>query len=412
LIAFNAAAQVTALGLSLVVQTAYLILAARILGVDDFGRFSFVFSITQILLVGGDLGLHNTGLRKISAEPNRSRQIFPLFFSLKAMVSLGLFVIVAGIALLLRENWETRQCLLLLGTGMFFHSTALSLGIGYQAHGRLYLASLNSFLLILLQFVIGTTGLWLGGRLVWLGTAYLGAASVGLFINWLVFRKRIHEVKLVFPVGGMKFFVESLPVGLGNFFESAALRISYTLLAYLAGSYETGVYAAAARITGSLRNLPVGIFGAVLPVMASFQTSPNRVRSLFQRSFWAMLAMVIPVAFVLFWWSDFLISLLYGPSYMPASGLLRLLAVGLIPLFVGMSFSHVMLSQSRLLRRFPVVTGLALLFNILLNLILIPAYGSTGAAVTALLTEALMAILFALAVRHFLQRSVSDRGHA
>src|SRR5213596_1156498 len=62
----NAAAQLTALAAVIVTQTAYSVAVARLLGVEDFGQFSFVFSITQILLTGCDLGLHNTAVRKIA----------------------------------------------------------------------------------------------------------------------------------------------------------------------------------------------------------------------------------------------------------------------------------------------------------------------------------------------------------
>jgi len=46
MIIFNAAAQLIALGAIVLIQAAYSIAAARLLGVEDFGRFSFVFGIT------------------------------------------------------------------------------------------------------------------------------------------------------------------------------------------------------------------------------------------------------------------------------------------------------------------------------------------------------------------------------
>jgi O-antigen/teichoic acid export membrane protein len=67
-----------------------------------------------------------------------------------------------------------------------------------------------------------------------------------------------------------------------------------------------------------------------------------------------------------------------------------------------MAFSHVMLSQGRLLRSYPLITGAALAFNILVNWILIPLYGAAGAAITMLLTEVFLAILYFLGVRRFL----------
>ena len=106
MIIFNAASQLIALGAIVLIQAAYSIAAARLLGVEDFGRFSFVFSITQILLVGCDLGLHNTAVRRIAlclAEDRRSHaeEIFSTFFSLKILVSLALVGCAAVISLVL-----------------------------------------------------------------------------------------------------------------------------------------------------------------------------------------------------------------------------------------------------------------------------------------------------------------------
>src|SRR5206468_583258 len=92
---FNAAAQLIALGAVILVQTAYSVAVARLLGVEDFGAFSFFFSITQILLIGCDFGLHNTAVRKIAlrlaeGHPAAARETFGVFFSLKIVFSAAL----------------------------------------------------------------------------------------------------------------------------------------------------------------------------------------------------------------------------------------------------------------------------------------------------------------------------------
>ena len=95
-------------------QTAYSILVARILGVEDFGRFAFVFSITQILLIGCDFGLHNTAIRKISADLKNSPALFSTFFRLKLVVSTLLVLGVGILSLLLRETREVQISLFFL----------------------------------------------------------------------------------------------------------------------------------------------------------------------------------------------------------------------------------------------------------------------------------------------------------
>src|SRR5260370_20212950 len=156
MIVLNAAAQLTALGAVIIIQMAYSIAVARVLGVDDFGRFSFVFSIAQILLIGCDLGLHNTVVRKIAlrlAQPDSgddAKNTFATFFSLKLIVSLVLVAAAGVLSVLLRDTAPTRLAVFLFAAGVFFQSFNAALNMTFQAHGKLYLGSFNNVVMPLL----------------------------------------------------------------------------------------------------------------------------------------------------------------------------------------------------------------------------------------------------------------------
>ncbi len=408
MIALNATAQVISLGGMLLVQTGYVILVARILGVEDFGRFSLVFSITQILLTGGDLGLHNTAIRKISFRPRQSTEIFPLFVALKLVVSAGLTGVVAILAIFLPESPETRIALFVFGLGLFFHSLVLGLNVGFQAHGKLYLASLNSLLLLVFQAAIGLAGLFFGGRVIWLGFAYLSASVLALCLNWVIFERTIHPVRIGALTGWKTLAKESFPVGLGALFDATAARIAISLLSVLAGSYATGIFSAAARITNSLRNLPVAVFSAVLPALAQHSDRPWHVKLLFRRYLSFLLLATLPVAITLSLTSDRLILLIYDTKYAEAAGVLRILALSLIPACFGIALSSVMTTQNTLFRKIPWVAAGAMLVNLAVNWVLIPRYGSRGAALGQLATESASALFYGVALWSFF-RSARER---
>ncbi len=404
MIALNAAAQLVALGFTLVVQTVYVVVIARYLGVEDFGRFSLILAISQILLLSGDLGLHNTALRRIASRPEEWKEFFHRFFVLKATMALGLFVLMTLAGLGIRQGEAAAWCAFLFGVGLFFHSSTLSINIAFQATGLLYLASINSLLLIALQFVVGTAALVLGARLVGVGWAYLLACAVAFLANTLVFRRVAFPIRLSFPSGWRELMKASFPVGLSTFFETAASRVAITLLAYLSGTFETGVYAAAARITGALRNVPIAILSAVLPAMAAHSQRATALNRLFRQSVLWMSCISIPVAGSLFFFAEPLIRTVFGPEYTAAAGVLRILAWSLVPLFVSLAFSHLVLSQGRLIKHLPRLTGGVLAFNLLCNLILISRMGADGAALSQLLTEILAMLSFGAVAIWFLRR--------
>ena len=174
MIAFNAISQLVALGLVLVFQTLYMVIVARLLGPEDFGRFSFAWSLIQILLIGGDLGLHNAALRAISSRRDESPSICITFLGLKIALTVGLFLLVLVLALILPATLETRLLLVLFGGGMLFHCLTLAVNIIFQAHGKLYWASLTTVL------VFGGHSLW---RLHPLAGGAASGAGMGLFTS-------------------------------------------------------------------------------------------------------------------------------------------------------------------------------------------------------------------------------------
>src|SRR5690606_5431601 len=231
MIAWNALAQMLALGSVLLLQTGYLIVVARYLGPEDFGRFSFIFSIIQMLLIGGDLGLHNAALREISSQRDDSHLISGLFFRLKLILTVLLLMGVFGLAMILPETYEARVALAILGIGMFLHSLNLALNIVFQAHGKLYWASLNIFAVFLVQTIVGIILLLMGGRLIAVASAYLVATGVGLVTNFLLFERAIHPARLHGKGNWRNFVRKSWPVGLGTLFHTVSGRIGITLLA-------------------------------------------------------------------------------------------------------------------------------------------------------------------------------------
>ncbi len=408
MIAVNALSQLTALGGIVLFQTLYVIVVARVLGPEQFGRFAFVWSVVQILLIGGDVGLHNTAVRRISLDRQNSPNLFTTFACLKLFLSTLLLFLVVLISLTIRQTVDTRIALVLFGIGMFFHLNSLSFNSAFQAHQKLYLGSLNMFLIFFFQFLIGTMSLALGGRLVALGFAYLLSTFLALGINYQIFVRKIHAVRFQQPEKWKEFAVESLPVGAGTLFHTVSTRIGVALVSLLAGDYQTGIYSAAHRITSSLSNVPVGIFSAVLPVMASYGEDRRRVRRLFAKSLVSILFFSVPVAFAFFVFAEPLIRLIYGEEYLPSIDNLRILTWSVIPVFVGMAFSHVILSQKALVRFLPVATGVGMLVNIGVNVLLIPRMESAGAAISTLITELVLAVCYAISVRKFLATDATD----
>lgn len=402
MIAFNAISQLTSLGGILLLQTIYMILVARVLGPEDFGRFSFAWSIIQVMLIGGGLGLNNTALRKISAQKDKSAEISESFLWLRTVLAIIQFGIIVAIAFFLPESPETRGMLVVFGIGFAIHSLCFSMNIVFQAHGKLYLASINAFMVFGGHAIIGLIILAFGGHLVALSSAYLAACVIGLAFNLWLFPKAVHPFRIKRQQNWREFLWESAPVGIGTLFHSLTNRAAIALLLFLAGPLETGVYSAASRIPFVLRNIPSAFMAAVIPVMAAHQRSSDAVLKLFRRSFWIVMTMAVPMTIGFFLLARPVILLLYGNQYEASVVTLKILAWAIVPMFVETTFAHLVMSQDHLVRKVPWVTGIGLIAVLAACLLLVPRFGGEGAAYSILITYIVLAVGYFLAAREFL----------
>jgi len=403
MIALNALSQILALGGVLVIQTVYMFLVARFLGPEDFGWFAFAWSIVQMMLVGGDLGTHNTTLRWLAGDRREAGEVIPVFLFVKGSIAGALLLLTVLLAIFLEIPGEVRRALLIFGGGMLVQSFSTAFNIVHQAYDRLYLASLNIFLVFFFQAVLGITFLLLGGHLILLGTAYGVAVLFAAAINLQLYLRHRHPIGFR-RRGAGEFIRDSLAVGLATLFRTVSARIAIPLVTFLAGPYHAGIYSGALRFPQALANVPTGILSAVFPSLAAKSPRTFGFRRLLRRTLLTMTVIAVPTALALYVTAPRLIRWIYGREYEEAIPVLRQLAWLVIPMFLGMAFSQVLLSQRSLVRFLPWVAAGGLGVNLMLGFLLIPSHLSLGAAWTLLLTETLLALGYAAAARPELRR--------
>ena len=101
----------------------------------------------------------------------------------------------------------------------------------------------------------------------------------------------------------------------------------------------------------------------------------------------------IPVAIGLFIKADSIIYIIGGREYLQGSDALRILACSLLFAIGACVFSHSVLIPYNMEKVYMRVTWCSALINIILNFILIPAYGIEAAAATTLVSEIIMFVV-------------------
>jgi O-antigen/teichoic acid export membrane protein len=128
---------------------------------------------------------------------------------------------------------------------------------------------------------------------------------------------------------------------------------------------------------------------------------------LYRISFKLLVSLALPIAIGLSLLSGRIIGLVYSSVYSQSSRLLPLLAFAAACIFITTYTSQVLIVLKKQKVAMLICAGLVV-FNICLNLLIIPRYDNLGASISKLLTELLGAIAGIYVIGHFLKEYPFD----
>ena len=238
----------------------------------------------------------------------------------------------------------------------------------------------------------------------------LGYGVIGASVGWVLaivgtaFLAFYFLEKKVFPILHSK--VKAIPVDRELFFFSfplifaglAGLITGYTdtlMLGYFCTSSEVGIYNAAMP-TASLLLMSGGAFGVIfMPVVSELYARgrENDLRSTYSSVTKWIFAITLPAFLLMTLFSDSIVRIMFGSEYIVGATALRILAFGyFITSLFGLASS---LLQSY--GKTKIIMGCSFIgasINFILNFLLIPIYGVTGAAIATGFSLALLGLLY------------------
>ncbi|MDP9342529.1 MAG: oligosaccharide flippase family protein [Actinomycetota bacterium] len=379
----NAAAVGAAQLAGKVASLAYTIAAVRVLGERQFGTFAYAMSLCLLLGTLPEWGFDPLLLQRGSREPRSLSRFLSETLVWRTAIAVPVFGAAAIAALVTRHDATSATVflLILLATAFDTYTDA-----GLAAAAALQKQVWSNISLTIERFVmagLAIAALALGFGLVGLAISYLVGSVVG-GLGVLVSVRRL-GVSLDFRSVNRKGLGAtarmSFAIGLDTVVSLALFRIDQVILGALKGDAAVGIYAAAYRLLETVLFVSWAVAKAVFPVMsASTSTETWRVRRGVEQGLAAVGLLYIPFGVGLLVEAGPVLRLLYGNAFaVQGAGAARWLAPA--PLLFAAAYlgSYALLARER---RWQVVATslLALVVNVAANLLLIPAFSSSGAA--------------------------------
>lgn len=377
-----------------IIAFVYFLFLARIMKPEATGAYFLALSIIMIFLVISNFGISQVVIREIAKDTGNARDWLSKAVGLKIPL-IVLAIICANLAAFLL-NYDAQVQQLVLIASVVLSADALSVlfyGVlrGFQ---KLQYESVGVFLGQLATAAVGGSILFFHPSLPLLIIAlacgslfnmFFSAVQVGRTLGFSAFK----------PQWGKKitidFFVIAFPFGLAGVFSKISSYIDTIFLSIFISTTAVGIYAVAYKLTYAFQFLPMAFIAALYPGLSSLAKN-NRLEliKLFDQAMWYMMIIVTPIALGIWAIAPDAVRLA-GSEYDQAIPVLRLLILVLFPIFLDFPIGSLLNALDKQVVK-TAILGVATAINVILNLILIPALGLSGAAYAALVSFSFMFI--------------------
>lgn len=374
---------------SAVLLLALLIVAARTLGDQAYGRFSFALALAVIFETLMDFGLKEVTTRAIARDPRQAAPYLQNTFGLKLALGAGSLVALVSAVAILRPEPDVRWAAVFLGVAAVLRSYMTTIRSVLMGVDRFELETVVLVSDRLLTLAFGGAALLLGHGLLGLAIAFMAARAAAFLLASVLTTRAIGRP---FPAFDLAFWLDlqlrAIPFGAFIVVLQLYNYIDIVMLGVMRGDSETGLYSAAYRVYEGFSHIPSIISVVLTPRLArEFVSDRGSHRRTAFGGVWMAAVLGIPAALGAVVAAPFLTQLLFGADYAPSARVLQILAVGFVVVF-PLAVLHAVAISTDSVRALVVTAILGAIVNGAANIVLIPTYGMHGAAIATIIGEA------------------------
>ena len=383
-------------GLLTLVSGLTTIVITRILGPSQYGAYGSAVATFTLLGATADLGFSLMLSRDMAQDTKNHRALLRTAYEVGSTWSVVLALIMAGLAFAAPLSSQRGMALLVLAPSM-----AVS---GLNPARIFFIVTYRTRTLVMIDVVIALiqAGVTVVLAILGLGPVAVAASvSVGSIVNNVVVAVVAHRMLGPSPVkrlGRINIVRRSVPLGLMSIMTRVYFSIDLVLLGWFVTGSRVGYYAAASKMLAVIAGLAGAVMGGVLPALASTTDDRDEIVRLAATVWHWLFVAAFPMFLAVGLFAPLVVQITIGPRYVMAVPLIRILCLaGLIT--VMSNLIGTMQVAKRKTRALFFQNGVAMLFNVAGNVLLIPRYGAYAAAWMTLATELLVCSLGMLSLR-------------
>ena len=389
----SAALQVLEKAIRLPVSLIMSILVANYLGAEQFGALTVAHTVVLIAAPIASLGLDEIVYQRLGNDRDPSQ-----ILSTAILLRLGGFVLTYLVLLIYSFGFSGGQVdrAMVLTIGLILACSAfnpINMFLTVRGFGKVkVLIGLAAFAFI---SVFRLSLIMLGADLYMFALAYLvETLTMALLLTIYARRNGIGlSPRFVDSVLVRELMRAAFPLLLSHSMINVFTKIDILMIQHFLGDAPVGQYAVAIRLVEVIAIFPAIVISALFPIaMTAKRDSQTEYFRVMNRILTLGYVFGVAAAMSFFFFGGWLVRTLYSEEFTQSADLLQVLCWAFVFQFFG-SFSTLWMVNEGLQRYRVYRIAAAMVLNVCLNLIWIPAYGISGAAYATLLSHFLSSIL-------------------
>ncbi len=382
-----------------------LIYVARILGVNEYGKFTFAFSFVSVMVILSDLGIIEIVIREFSRNKEKEKDL-PALIALEIILSMGALILMIFGSFFITSDQYIRRLIWILAffilSSSFFSIFLAFLRSRQKMEYEAAIKIIHTFILVGFSFFC----IFYFPSAIALGYSYLVANVFFVIMLLLFFNFHFQKIRISFNKSMFNILKISWPLSLGYIPIWIYIATSSIMLGYFNLITENGWYSAASKIA-LIAMIPADlIIRSFYPALSNFfVNSKEKLQRSWDYLMILMIFLVMPIVVGGITLAPQIIHFFYGFGFNPS-----ILAFQLLMLVVAINFIHypygIMLVVSDRQKKNFFLIAAGILINILLNIILIPLYGFYGAIVSVIVSSLIILLSTMIISRKFIEISL------
>jgi len=392
-----------------IANAVFLMIAARLLGVEDYGIFILVSTYVVMFSFLTDLGIYQMAIREIARDNGFASIYLNTILSLRSVLSILSYFAMGITVYSLNYSLQIRTLIYLFGISLLVNSITGSWAIVYEAYEKMSIPATLNMLSMILFASLGIVILYEKGGLKTLIMLRVAVDIIIMVISGYYFWNNFFKFNFSMDVKLYKqMLVKVLPYTLLEVLFLLDAKIDIIMLSviksHLEGSVALAYYSACCSLLGPFIILPEALGKSLVPMISQkLGSNVNSVRISVEKSTKFIIIFIsFPILIIFIFFAPQIINLFFGAKYLPAAKSLPIIALAFAIKATNIPISNVLATSDKLFSYVPWAAAMASL-NVILNLWLIPKYSFMGAAIATLAS-----IFFITLVKYHFIRKILD----